>query len=78
MAERPRPIDWLRVGHRAFTLLRSLRGDDQLDTDHKIERTRAKTLTQSMDQIGRQAMGCAAPEPCDCRLCQENNDNASE
>lgn len=77
----PARIDWLRVGHRAFTFLRTMRGDSQqVDQDHKMERGRGREMTRSLQNIARKAAGCRAPQSCDCVVCleQREDDHATE
>lgn len=63
-------IDWLRVGHRALSFLRGLRGDGEIaDDDQRLERTRATKLTDSIEAFAREQAGCKAPAPCECALC---------
>lgn len=67
--------DWLRVGHRVFALLRTLRGDGAaIETDHRVERERGATMNQTMEQIARRAVGCRQPEPCNCAMCEEGKE----
>ncbi len=69
-----RRIDWLRIAHRVTTLVRDLRGDDQLDDDHRMERGRATTMRGAVDELARTVMGCQKPNPCDCPICSEEED----
>lgn len=63
-------IDWLRVGHRALSFLRGLRGDgESADKDQRLERERGMKLTQSIENFARQQAGCVKPAPCQCAMC---------
>lgn len=69
----PRQIDWLRLAHRGFALVRALRGDANLDDDHQRERNRAAQVRKTIDDTARAVVGCVAHkgQPCDCPVCSE-------
>lgn len=71
MADPPADVDWLRIVHRGATLLRSIRGDREVDEDHATERGRAATLKETLNDVARHAVGCKKPAACDCPICRE-------
>ena len=64
-----RRFPWLRLLHRLTTLARAARHDPDLEADHIIERGRAAKLNRSVENIARNAVGCVAPNPCQCVRC---------
>ena len=48
---KPPPFDWLRIAHQLATLGRSVRGDVDIETDHKRERERGRRARKSLDGI---------------------------
>ncbi len=66
-----RAVDWLRVAHRGLTLARSLRRDRELELDHRRELQRSAQLNKTIEDIARNAVGCAKPDACDCPICTE-------
>lgn len=69
-----RPTDWLRVAHRGLTLVRSLRGDLELEEDHAAERSRASLLHRTIEDVARQVVGCQRTPACDCPVCRDEKD----
>lgn len=63
-------VDWLRVTSRLSTLVRSMRGDAELEHDHDVETNRGRKLLDSIDGAARQALNCKAPQPCACPMCE--------
>lgn len=48
---KPPPFDWLRILHQLATLGRSIRGDVEIEMDHKRERARGLRARRSLDGI---------------------------
>ncbi len=73
MTSKPQEPDLLRWLHKGLTFVRTLRGDGDLDDDHKRERLRGSATLKTIDKIARTAAGCDAPNPCSCPLCSEKD-----
>ena len=65
-----RRVPWLRLLNRLTTLVRAARQDPDLENDHIVERGRAAALNRSVENIARNAIGCVAPNPCQCVRCR--------
>jgi len=73
-----RRIDWPRAVNRVSTLVRALRGDPELEADQQRERLRAAKIHDTIEKMGRQAVGCIAPNDCDCPLCTEAREDSND
>ncbi len=68
-------VDWVRVLHRATTLIRVARGDREVDVDTAREKRRALTMAGTVDAIARAFVGCTRRDDCDCPLHLEERAN---
>lgn len=64
-------VDWPRALHRGALLVRVMRGDRDVATDHQREQSRAAAAKRTIDAMARAAVGCARTPDCDCPLCNE-------
>ena len=67
-------VDWVRAINRGTTLARALRDDPDLAADHLHEQLRSREIRTTVERIGREVIGCRAPDPCACPLCQPEED----
>ncbi len=67
-----RRVDWARLFQRAGVFIRELRGDahDAIAADHTRELKRGEDLRLACERFARNALGCVAPDPCECAVCQ--------
>lgn len=67
-----RQVDWPSALHKATVMIRELRGDsDQIDRDSMRVRGVGTRTKETIEQLGRKAVGCVAPAPCECAFCKE-------
>lgn len=64
-------VDWFRVGHRLFTGIRILRGDQAIEEDTVQERRRVAAFWNAIDTIGRMAVLCTRRDDCECPIHRE-------
>ena len=64
-------VDWPSALQRAGVLMRALRGEsaEQIAADGSKTLDRGQRLYRTVEGAARQAVGCRAPNPCDCMVC---------
>jgi hypothetical protein len=70
-------VDWPKVIHTGAVLVRSVRGDTDIERDHEREIARVKTIRRTGEQIARAALGCTKPDTGiadDCAICREERE----